>query len=143
MSYILKQKLNIKDFVGFQSPVHKIVLHEPEEYLSALYAHYLREHNFEVKNCSSLDQLRDSVEDFAPKILIFSVESPTNLNFKANWLLNFKNNFPQITIITTGFNTSSDILKLLLQAGISSHMNRKLTRPQDLAIIAKHLLQTN
>ena len=139
MPYIFKQKLQIQELVDLQQPIKRILIHEPEEYLAALYQHYLQVHNFDIKHCPVLESLEVSAKNFAPDVLIFNIGE--NHNSKAEWLLKFKKDFPEAGVITTGFNTNSEILKLLLSAGISSHINRKLTRPQDIAVVVKSMLQ--
>ncbi len=134
--YIFKQKLQIRDLAGIQSLRKKILIYEPEPYLSALYAHYLRVHNFDVKHCPSLDVLRDEAEIILPDVLVFSAEHDKAIA----WLLNFTKSFPNILVVTTGFKADSEVLKQFMSAGVSGHINRRLTRPQDLGVIIKSLL---
>lgn len=143
MAYIFKQKLNIHDLVNLpQERQKRVLIHEPEDYLDALYAYYLKGQNFDIRHCQRLESLIDSVKNFTPDILIFNVEAQAKpFRLKADWIFRFKKNFPEIFVITTGFNTDSEILKVLLSAGVSSHINRRSTRPQDIAVVVRNILQ--
>lgn len=139
MSYIFKQKLRIEDLVDLPARANRVLIHEPEEYLAALYGSYLRAHNLEVNYCQSVSLLSDSVKVFSPHLLIFNLEGD-NEQSKISWLLNFKENFPSILVVTMGFNTGGETLKQLMPAGLSSHINRRLIRPQDIVDVVRALL---
>jgi hypothetical protein len=140
MAYIFKQKLNISDLANLKQRPKRIIIYEPEEYLSALYSHYLKEHNFDVKHCPDLKLLKTLMAAFMPQMLVYSIEGAENQEAKLSRLFQLKKEFPNTLVITTGFNADSEILKLLLKGGIASHINRKLSRPQDLGIIVKSIL---
>jgi DNA-binding response OmpR family regulator len=141
MAYIFKQKLQIQDLVDYGHILKRVLIHEPEEYLSAIYTQYLKADNFEVQNCSTLEALKELAKSFTPDILVFNIEYLNNPNVVGAWLLNFRKDFPYAAVITIGFNDNSENLKKLMSVGISSHINRKHTRPQDLAVIVKNILQ--
>lgn len=140
MAYIFKQKLQIQDLVNIKNSPKRILIYEPEEYLAALYGHYLKMHNFDIKHCPNLEALKPLAEISMPDILIFSAEGGSAFTEKIAWLLNFKKNFPNVLIVTTGFKVETEALKQFMSAGVSSHLNRQLTRPQDLAVIVKNIL---
>lgn len=140
MTYLFKQKLDIYDLVGYEKESHKILLHEPEEYLAALYFHFLNKQNFHVRHVPKIEILEEELVNFKPKVLIFSLDSEQENKLNFFWLLNFRKNFPNTSVITTGFNTNAETLKKLLNVGISSHINRKLSRPQDLVVLIQAVL---
>jgi DNA-binding response OmpR family regulator len=139
MAYLFKQKINLRELAALEYAQKKVLLHQPEEYLASLYMHYLRFHNFDVKHCPNLAQLRHSSESFQPHALIFSLEN-SHPSSSIAWLLSFKKHFPNTVIVTTDMNTDTETLKKLLSAGVSSHINRRHSRPQDIATITKTLL---
>ncbi len=141
MAYLFKQKLTLGELVDISLPIHRILLHEPEEYLAGLYRHHLTKHNFQVEHCPSVNLLNAHILNFKPTLLVFSVDESDNVKTSANWLLHIKKQNPEIFIITTGLNTNSEILKTLLNVGVSSHINRRLSRPQDLVILAQTILK--
>ena len=54
MAYLFKQKLQINELAGLSQPNFRVLVYEPEEYLGALYAHYLAAHNFDIRHCPDL-----------------------------------------------------------------------------------------
>lgn len=141
MRYIVKQKLNIADLVNIKQQNHKILLYEPEDFLAGLYLKHLIGGDFEVKHSPVLELLYGHIKEFNPKVIIFNLDTSIDINTKINWLKNFKKESPEVYIITTGFNTTSEILRIILGLGISSHINRRLSRPQDIVVLAKTLLK--
>ena len=141
MAYLFRQKLNISELVDLAQAPKRILIHEPEEYLSALYAHYLRAHNFDVKHCPNWDKISAMVKSFRPQVFIFSADALVpHTNVKIWGLLSgLVSDFPNLKLISTGLGNSSP-LKELMAAGVLGHINRKLSRPQDLAIIVKSIL---
>lgn len=138
MRYLFKQKLNLSDLVNFKGVQKKVLIYEPQEYLAALYSHYLRLHNFDIKHCPEFGKLKTMITDFCPELLIFNVEAETKS--KENPSFNFKRHFPGLLVVTIGYNLGSESLKSLMNAGVSSHINRKLSRPQDVAVVVNTLL---
>jgi len=139
MAYLFRQKISIEDLVEINSSRKKVLLYEPENYLAGLYEHYLQQHNFDVKHCPHLAELKQSIKAFSPDLLIFNVE---NWDGKKKLLaFNFKRDFPLLPVISTGYNVNSEDLTALMDYGIQSHINRRATRPEDIAIIVKNVLQ--
>ncbi len=139
MAYLFKQKLLIGDLVDLELRPKRVLIHEPEEYLSALYGSYLRAHNFEVAHCPNLNLLIQTSADFLPDVLIFNLEAGQAKVLVA-WLSKFSRSFPNISVITTGFNTDAEVLKNLMPTGLISHINRRLSKPQDIVEVVKALL---
>lgn len=141
MRYIVKQKINIADLVNLERLPHRVLIHEPEEYLLDLYNYHLAKHNFEVQSCQDVSKLEDCLVIFKPKVLIFNIDIQPNQSFQSHWLMSFKRKYPEINIITTGYNTDAEQLKVLLGLGVSSHVNRKLSRPQDLVVLVQAIIK--
>ncbi len=141
MPYILKQKLRLQDLMPAHPSTYRVLIHEPEDYLSAIYGNYLIMHEFEVKHCPNLLEVKNSARDFSPAVLVFNLDSAQPPQAKLSWLGCFKKEFPHVWVVTTGYSLETDILKRLMHLGVISHLNRQLSRPQDLATIIKSILQ--
>ena len=141
MAYLFKQKLNLSDLAGLARDRKRILIYEPEEYLGTLYSHYLRTHNFDIKHCPDLKRLREYIITFEPDLLIFSLGLGDG--FPKDFLTPNRliKEFPNLKIISTGYNLSSQKIGELMATGVVSHINRRLSRPQDLALIVKTILQ--
>jgi hypothetical protein len=140
MAYFFKQKLNMGELSGLARDPRKILIYEPEEYLGALYAHYLKEHNFDVKHCPDLKKIKQIILGFDPELLIYSADSELSAQSQASFFRNLSLNFPSLRVVTTGYNLSSENVREFMSAGVSSHINRRFSRPKDLAFLAKTLL---
>jgi hypothetical protein len=142
MAYIFKQKLNIHDLAGVVHRQKRVLVHEPEEYLSALYGHYLREHNFDVKHCPDLGKISHLIASFRPDVLVFCSDATHSLSSREikKLLSGFSLELPDLRLVATGLNSSGELLRELMSAGVLGHINRKLSRPQDLVVVIKSIL---
>jgi hypothetical protein len=142
MAYLFRQKLNILELAGREAGLRRVLIYEPEEYLGALYRHYLRMHNFDVKHCPVLGQARQAIADFEPDVFVFCADSESAGTASEIWkLLPYLGaDFPGLRMVSTGLNSSNEIIRRLMEAGVLGHINRKLSRPQDLAIVVKSIL---
>lgn len=139
MAYLFKQKLNLSELVVNSLSPKRVLIHEPEEYLAALYGHYLRQHNFDVKHCPDLEKISKVINIFKPDVLVFCADAPHLAGGLWNLLPRLSQDFPQLRLVSTGLDSSSRV-KELMAAGVLGHINRKLSRPQDLAVIIKSIL---
>ncbi len=138
-----KQKLNLLDLAGLQHQPKRILIHEPESDLAALYFYYLREHNFEIQHCNSSDEIRQAVLVFKPHLLIFNVDGLGSFSKMGLITKILSKEFPDLNLISTGYNLNGQGLTELMSLGVTSHLNRKLSRPQDLAVLVKTVLSNN
>ncbi len=141
MTYLFKQKLRLADMAGTAPRPNKVLIYEPEEYLSALYGHYLTMDSFDVRRAFDLGDVAQLTQIYFPDIVVFSLEGGSGMPAGIAWILNFKQTFPNSFVVTTAFNTGAEELKIIMSAGVSGHINRQLTRPQDLATVLKNILQ--
>ncbi len=139
MSYLFKEKFNIGDLVNIQTQTNRVVICEPEDYLAALYAHYLSRHNFDIKHCPQVETLTGVLKLFSPRILVFNVDAQKS---GRRLILGLRRQFPGISVITVGYNTSGELIKELMSAGVSGHIDRRLSKPKDLIHIVKAVLNT-
>lgn len=139
MTYIFKQKLKIQDLADVEIKIPKILIYEPHNYLAQLYSHYLTMHNFEAKHCQELNNLLDHIVFFEPQGLVFNVDSQEGIVFAKNI---FKK-FPNIKVITTAYNISHENIRLVMDFGSISHINRRFSRPVDLPTMLKSIFHQN
>ena len=140
MAYLFKQKLNLADLAGRPIIGHRVLIHEPEGYLAALYEHYLKAHNFDIKHCPDLAALKQYIAEFKPQLLILNAQSAAGPKGGRFWDINFKKDFPELIIVTTGYNLGVQVLSKLMDAGACGHIDRRLSRPGDLVVMVNALL---
>jgi hypothetical protein len=136
MAYLFRQKLNIEEITGIAQLRRKVLIYEPEEYLAALYMHYLRSHNFDIKDCPDLVQIKEHIASFNPELLVFSTDFQTAFSSASS----LSQSFPSLKIVTTGYNTDNERVSQFMGLGVLSHLNRRFSRPEDLSTIIKTLL---
>ena len=138
--YLFKQKLNLADLAGLTILPKRILIYEPETYLAALYAHYLRLHNFDIKHCPDLRGIHQLILSFQPHLLIFCADDHKIAAEFPGLVLSLSRRFPDLHFLATGYNLSHQGIKELMSAGVQSHLNRRLCRPQDIVHIVETLL---
>jgi len=141
MAYIFKQKLNLADLAGLSAGPKRILIYEPEDYLAALYTHYLCQHNFDIKHCPNLSEVSGVIANFHPHLFIFNADGFSAAPKFSGLILSLSQKFSDLHFLTIGYNLSRQGIKELMSAGVESHLNRRLSRPQDIVEVARTLLQ--
>jgi hypothetical protein len=141
MTYIFKQKINLQDLAALSREAKRVLIFEPEDNLAALYAYYLSIHNFDIKHCLHLAALSRFISDFRPHLLIFNAEAPQVLFEIRRISASLPMDIERPSLISTGYNLSGQKIGELMSAGVASHINRRLSRPQDLAILVETVLK--
>jgi len=142
MQYLYKEKLNLLELFQIPAESKTVLLAEPEEYLLALYSGYLTNNNFSVKPCSQIRQLDGIIKKHSPDLLLFSVHFYEDISQGLDFLNSLSRDYPTLPVVTLGHNVGNDILKDLMSTGIVSHIERKLTRPKDIVVVAKTILNS-
>lgn len=140
MNYLFKEKL-VFDPVAFSGqvvPVSLVYVVEPEESLLDLYCKYLLKEKFAVKGFRNLDMLvvpkRSEPEPDVAVVSSQLLRQPQFANVR-------RNIFPEkIKIISIGSAPGQDFVSSLMSMGVSSHLERRLSRPGDLVEIVRALL---
>ena len=133
MKYIFKERYILTPMNNLDG-ITKAVVYEPSLELAQLYAKYLRQQNFEPYICGSHAVMISLASAFSPHILIYNIDSGLE------GLKSLKRAHPSILIITIG-DLPDTQLDALMDLGISGHINRKVTRPRDVGILARQLLK--
>lgn len=140
MSYLYKQKLNLMELVPVVPAKKTILIFEPEEYLLALYSGYLTNHEFVVRPCTEAEELELKIGEHDPDLLMFNTQIFQEILEIKRILQSLKKQYPELPIVTISHNLDSNLIKELMNEGISSHIERKLTRPKDIVFVAKTVL---
>lgn len=143
MAYMFRQKLRLQDLAGIEQARKKVLVFEPEEYLAALYGHYLTLQELEVRHCLQIQDLRESLAGFRPHLLVFNAEPGRGFSERRAVLVDCKKFSPELLIVTTAFNAGSKDVSELMSAGVLSHINRSFSKPHDLGLVVKTLLYNN
>ena len=144
MAYLIKEKFNLLDLAPPRNQSSKLVLIvEPEEYLLSLYAHYLTNHSFKVVSCLQPSVLHKSISNHKPDLLIVNTGIFSQFGMLVEALKGLRDEFRSLPMVTIGYNLNGQELGKLMAAGISSHIDRKLTRPMDLVHVVKVILNND
>jgi len=143
MDYFFKQKFNITELADRPAPSLKIIIMETEEYLVALYTRYLQAHDFVALHCKEAGGLKDLIVYHQPDLLIIGSGAVLDPAFLLELLFDIKRIFSTLPVITIGNNISPQMLKQLMSAGISGHIDRRLSKPEDVVAVVKTILQKN
>lgn len=139
MKYLFYNHYYIEPMISTSSN-KTILLAEPEAESRALYRKHLSASpGITVTICVDLTQLLDDLTSLKPDLLI--VNPGKNPARSVVFLQRIKKLQPALRIITIGYGTPDDYLDRYMQLGVSYHINRHLTRPQDVAVAAQQVLQ--
>lgn len=115
-----------------------IVIIDDEIERAGIYAGLFKEPNFIVKICKIHDQMADLIIESQPDILIYHILSEKVDPLKI--FTQIRKELPAIKIITHSHGASKFEMELLLESGISGHLDRHSTHPNDLReLVIRHL----
>lgn len=134
MKYIFHNNYTLASMHGELNSNYKALVYEPKLELAQLYAKHLRLQNLEAYICNHHRGLVELALTISPEVLIY------NLDQGLEPLIRVKERFPAIVVITIGNDAADKDLDELMEIGISGHINRKVTQPMDVSILAKQLL---
>ena len=141
MAYLFRQKFQVGDLVNLKKPENSVLIFTSDSYLADLYAAHLQTHGLDVKHCFDEMLLVESLNRFFPRLLLAEADFFSSIGGGRLGPLNLKRDFPSLLVVTIGRGLNAESLGKLMQAGVSSHVDRRFSRPQDLAIVVKTLLQ--
>jgi DNA-binding NarL/FixJ family response regulator len=137
MKYLFKEHYSLPVMLPESNEirVYKAVVYEPQMELAQIYAKYLNQQNLETYICLHQNSLSSLSENLSPQILVYNIEGGYEL------LRNVKRQWPQMLVITIANDFGDTEIDDLMAIGVSGHINRKTTHPQDIGILVKELLQ--
>jgi DNA-binding response OmpR family regulator len=140
MSYILKQKFNIADLVEkLQQPKHVLVI-EPEYYLRHLYLGHLSRHGFNSSAAGDFNEGLNMILTIRPDAALIALSSEEDYDYLLKGITHMRRVLPEIPMVTLGQSLSSQVLSRLMSLGVSSHLEKSLTRPNDIIEVIKIVL---
>ncbi len=129
MAYLFKQKLVFKPV----PPARLVFVVEPEEYLLELYCKHLLAEQYEVRGFRDLDALvLPPGRGAGPDVAVISTQQLRRPDFQD---IKTEKLPASVKIISVGSSTDADFIRNLMSMGVSSHLERRLTRPRDLVEI--------
>lgn len=132
MAYLFKQKLILPS----TTPASLVFVVEPEEYLLDLYCKYLMAETFMVKGFRTLEDI-DTSRTLSPDVVILNtalLRQPDFPKFKADFLP------APVKIISIGIIEDQNIVSKLMSLGVAGHLERRLSRLQDLVEVVKAVI---
>lgn len=140
MAFLYKQKLNLLDFASWQTPLKKVVVAGWDDALKELYVRHLREHEFEAIHCPSVDAIHQHLVSFKPHLLLYEIGEQEGVKICLSRLILLRKAHPALKIVTVGRISALDELKTIMETGVNSHIDRRLSRPQDVVEVVKIIL---
>lgn len=140
MSYFFVEKTQIPNNISDVRLGQKILVVEPEADFLGLICHVLARENFHVKPVAVVTDISTAAKEHLPEIAIISTTFLKHPEFKI-----FRQNpeFARIKLVSIGNLSEHEDLKGVMNSGFSGHLDRKLSRPQDLVKLINCLLTLN
>lgn len=136
MNYVQKQKFNIEELLGATAQSKIVAVVEPERYLAKLYEKYLLGYGFTVMHFLPGELLGVFVERVSPKLVLLSSDNSS----AHDHIEHIRRHNPHILLVTIAHNADQKDIERFMSHGVTSHINRKLSRPQDVADIIRGLI---
>lgn len=137
MAYFLRQKFNINELVSLSNRAKKVLLVMSEENLREIYQRYLEAQGYETVGCHFANHAQVALALPNCDLLVIDFNTAQEGQDKMEFLKIINRNFPKIPVVTVGSALESVLLEKLMALGIVGHLDRRLTRPGDLAAIIK------
>ncbi len=138
MEYIYKQKFSLRNqpFVSLYGAT--VLFVEPDNEACALYSRHMTDVHMYVVTCGSVEDMMGQVMQVTPDVLIIN---PTHdLDHSISLMRLIKAQFPKLPIITISETIRDNYLDAIMNAGVSLHINRRLTQPRDLLLAIEQTL---
>lgn len=138
MTYISQYHHTLRNqpFVNLNGII--VVLVEPEAETRAFYSRQLEEIGIQVHLADALDRMLPTVQANSPDVVIVNPSSDLESGFKLIKML--KREFSDLPVITMTMAMREDQLDAIMQAGVSLHINRGLTKPRDLLLALEQVI---
>ncbi len=137
MPYIFKEKFKIADLAPLAGLEKKILLLDADESLLNIYGALMAGKNFEILACRSLPEVDGLARRHRPAALVCNLDMFASPAPFVRLLARLRRRAPEIKCITHALQLELGDLSELMSAGVFSHIERKLTRPADLAAVVK------
>ena len=137
--YLIKEKFNFRDLANVVLLQKRVLLVIDEITLQDIYVRHLEAQQFLVTTAKFADffAIAEAVKSADMLILDFN---KFIFNQRLEFLKSLVKSFPHLPVITIGFSLEEEMLSSLMALGIVGHLDRKLSRPQDLLALIKTLI---
>lgn len=115
-----------------------VLLVEPESEARAFYSSQLSNIAMRVVAADTLQALQSHASTHNPDVVI--VNPSEDIKKGITILKAFRQEHPELPIITMTMTMPDDTLDAMMQAGVSLHINRGLTRPRDLLLALEQVI---
>lgn len=138
MEYITQHHhvLRNQPFAGLHGA--SVLLIEPDPETRIFYSKQLSDIGINVVANDSIPDLQANAESIQPDVVI--VNPSNDILAGINLLRAFRKAFPELPVITMTMTIPDDTLDAIMQAGVTLHINRGLTRPRDLLLALEQVL---
>jgi DNA-binding NtrC family response regulator len=136
MHYVFQQQFNIGMVAA--SPVLAVII-DPEAEISTLYSRHLE--NAGVVSAifhSFNDSTFAHIIEHHPHVLIINQELLNTGGFMS--LERLRSLHPEMVLITVGEHVTEEVMDRLMELGVSCHINRVYTKPEDISVTVLELL---
>ncbi len=141
MAYIFKQKFDISELISNPGFSGVILVAEPSSSLLGIYERHFAEKKMQIHACSNLDAIHPAIKEKQPFLAVLSLDFFSKQPEEAeDFLLNLRTNFPRLKIMTLGFDASHTTLKKIMSVGVCGHLDKRLSRPEDVVVLACQIL---
>lgn len=138
---MFRQKFNIAELTGAPAVFSRLLLVEPESYLRKLYHSHLSRHNFEVSAHPDLESGMIMLKFNKVNAAVIGLKKEEDWNVVFRILKSMRSIDPGLPFVTLGENLPLPVLPKIMALGAASHLERRLSRPDDIAEVVKAVLR--
>lgn len=140
MAYIHRQKFDLRSLAQLPvKPQRRVLFVGVDDVLHRIYCLHFVEQGYEVYR-SSIDAARPKIQEAEPHVVFINIDTHALQEAMVREITKLAQLFPHIPIVSLARGLDAEVLKRLMRAGITSHVDRTLTTPRDLVIITENIL---
>jgi len=141
MAYLFREKFKVSDLAVLQRrPGRLVLIMELEDYLRELYAKHFSDNDLKVVHCTRAEELFEHVRTYGPQLLLVNIDVLDRFSRMLGLLKLVRASFSRLPVVAISSGLDVDGLKELMDIGISSHIDRRFTRPADVVHVVKAIL---
>lgn len=137
-TYISQQYHSLRNMPFEELHGAVVVLVEPDPETRALYSRQLEDIGMKVHPADELGNMLTIVAEAEPDVVIVNPSHDLETGFRL--IKTLKKDYSELPVITMTLTMREDQLDAIMQAGVSLHINRGLTRPRDLLLALEQVI---
>ena len=142
MTYVFKEKFQLADLANVSRVAKCVVLLETDSILRDIYKTEFGLLGLDSVFCENQFEVDSVVKRHNPHLFICNTDIFKNESELIELLKYIKKIYHYLPLLTYSLRTSPDLLSKLLNCGVSSHLDRKFSRPRDLLDIVRAVLNS-